>query len=294
MAVESVKCDQLFSKQDQIKLYSFDDFMYLPNIFGAIMGIKPYEGTRPNTTFFKLKTYQRAILFALMVFDVIFIFILPELKFVFEIRHQDNAFLDIVMTFAYISSVSGGMIKIYVTQKNQVLLKEFIDKFVSLFPDEKSTKTHLDYGVKDYFLKTKRVQVVTIIFYFLSISTLSLTVFIFYLIFDRWLRTTKVPLDLPFNASFPWDYHGNWTYPILVSLSYLGALYTICTYIYVDAGFYAFCQQLLMHFRYISNTLQNYTTSADQEQRFHPTFQGSEKDLLFLAYIANYHIKLLK
>lgn len=198
------------------------------------------------------------------------------------------------MSFAYISSVTGGIIKIFVTQKNQLLLKEFIDEFIRLFPNKEIPQIYLDYGVKEYFRKTKRVQVVTIIMYFMSISTLSITVFIFYLIFDCWLKMTEIPLDLPFNASFPWDYHGNWTYPVLVALSFLGTLYTICTYIYVDAGFYAFCQQLLMHFQYICNTLQNYNTSADREHRFYPTFQGSKDDLLFLANIANYHIRLLR
>lgn len=275
-------------------LYTFDNFMYLPNLFGAMMGMKPYQGTRPNPTFAFMKTYQQILLFSLMVFDLVFIFILPELKFIYELRHQENTFLDIVMTFAYISSVSGAMIKVYVTQRNRVLLREFIDEFVRLFPDEKNPHRQSEFEVAKYLVQTKRVQIVSIFLYFMSISTLNVSVFIFYFIYDRWMKSDTIPLDLPFNASFPWDYHGNWTYPVLIVLSMLGTLYTVDSYVYVDAGFYAFCQQLLMHFRYISNMLKNYRTSADREERFYPSPEGSEEDLRFLAYIAGYHVRLLR
>ncbi|XP_037896995.1 odorant receptor 85b-like [Glossina fuscipes] len=267
-----------------MKLYKFEDFVRLANLFYTSLGIEPYalgQSTKWQILFRYLIFYFQIINLSSMV--------VCEVTYVFLAFRNDNNFLEATMIMSYIGFVLVGIFKMLSIWRQRSLLTTFVQELLHIFPE--TPEQQRLYNLDIYVRQCTRVTVCFSLLYMLLIWTYNLFAILQYVIYERWLKWRVVGKQLPYTMYILWNWHDHWSYYPLYALECIAGFTSAAGQISCDLLLCAFATQLIMHYDYVSRSLAMYEVKF--RQKFTEPRKAMAEDMKFLRKIIAYHANVL-
>ncbi|XP_017073428.1 odorant receptor 85b [Drosophila eugracilis] len=252
-----------------------EKFLKFANFFYTGVGIQPYAKTGETD---KDKLIAR-IVFMANVINLTYV-ATSESIYVY-IAYNDKKLLEAVTVMSYIGFVIVGMSKMFFIRGKKSAMTEMMKELEEIYPRGKIEEEK--YNLPKYLGTCSRISLTYSSLYSVLIWTFNLFSIMEYWIYEKWLKIRVVGKTLPYLMYIPWIWEDSWSYyPLLFSQNFAG--YTAAAgQISTDLLLCAVATQVVMHFDYLSNTMEYHELSGNWEE-----------DSRFMADIVKYHERILR
>nr|NP_524279.2 odorant receptor 85b [Drosophila melanogaster]Q9VHQ7.2 RecName: Full=Odorant receptor 85b [Drosophila melanogaster]AAF54244.2 odorant receptor 85b [Drosophila melanogaster] len=252
-----------------------EKLMKYASFFYTAVGIRPYtngEESKMNKLIFHIVFWSNVINLSFVgLFESIYVYS----------AFMDNKFLEAVTALSYIGFVTVGMSKMFFIRWKKTAITELINELKEIYPNGLIREER--YNLPMYLGTCSRISLIYSLLYSVLIWTFNLFCVMEYWVYDKWLNIRVVGKQLPYLMYIPWKWQDNWSYyPLLFSQNFAG--YTSAAgQISTDVLLCAVATQLVMHFDFLSNSMERHELSGDWK-----------KDSRFLVDIVRYHERILR
>ncbi|XP_016959991.1 odorant receptor 85b [Drosophila biarmipes] len=195
--------------------------------------------------------------------------------------YKEEKFLEAVTVMSYIGFIIVGMSKMFFIRWKKTAITQMMEEFGDIFPRGKVDEER--YNLAKYLRSCSRISLTYSTLYSVLIWTFNLFCIMEYWVYEKWLNIRVVGKTLPYLMYIPWNYENSWSYyPLLFSQNFAG--YTAAAgQISTDLLLCAVATQVIMHFDYLSNTMEHHKLSGDWQE-----------DSKFMAKAVMFHERILR
>ncbi|EDV49917.1 uncharacterized protein Dere_GG17446 [Drosophila erecta] len=251
------------------KLMNYASFFY------TVVGIRPYTDGEES----KMDRLRYRIVFWSNVINVCFVG-LCESIYVYS-AFKDNQILEAVTVMSYIGFIIVGMSKMFFIRWKKSAITELINELKDIYP--RGSIQAERYNLPMYLGTCSRISLTYSLLYSVLIWTFNLFCIMEYWVYDKWLSIREVGKQLPYLMYIPWQWQDSWSYyPLLFSQNFAGCT-SAAGQISTDLLLCAVASQLVMHFDFLSTSMERHEVSGDWKT-----------DSRFLVDIVKYHERILR
>ncbi|XP_053949513.1 odorant receptor 85c-like [Anastrepha ludens] len=265
----------------------FEEFLHLPNFFYRCVGLVLWgpSGGLWQRLFFHFSVHN------------LFLTFLAELYFIVVTFKTD--LIEATMSLSYASYVAVALVKYYYMLRRKKNMIIFLQRLEVIFPRTKLQQENL--RLSHYLQLSKFVTKSYTAMYMVLISIYNLYAIGTRLIYTNWLHVNVIDPTLPYSASYPWNWHDHWSYYVLYVSQGLAGWHATCTQMALDLLLCTSATQLIMHYDYISLSLEKYKSkyaevyALDVPQRVRVVMglKAFREDMQYISGIVAYHAELL-
>ncbi|XP_016926148.3 odorant receptor 85b [Drosophila suzukii] len=195
--------------------------------------------------------------------------------------YKEDKFLEAVTVMSYIGFDIVGLSKMFFIRWKKTAITEMMEELEDIYPRGKVEEER--YNLDKYLGSCSRISLTYSSLYSVLIWTFNLFCVMEYWVYEKWLNIRVVGKTLPYLMYIPWNYENSWSYyPLLFSQNFAG--YTAAAgQISTDLLLCAVATQVVMHFDYLSSTMEHHKLSGNWQE-----------DSRFLADSVRYHERILR
>ncbi|XP_032578111.1 odorant receptor 85c isoform X3 [Drosophila sechellia] len=183
-------------------------FMKYAVFFYTSVGIEPYTiDSRPK----KVSLWSNLLFWANVINLSVIVF--GEILYL-GVAYSDGKFIDAVTVLSYIGFVIVGMSKMFFIWWKKTDLSNLVKELEHIYPNGKAEEEV--YRLDSYLRSCSRISITYAILYSALIWTFNLFSIMQFLVNEKWLKIRVVGQTLPYLMYFPWNWHENWTYYVLL------------------------------------------------------------------------------
>ncbi|XP_043657160.1 odorant receptor 85b [Drosophila teissieri] len=194
---------------------------------------------------------------------------------------KDNKFLEAVTVMSYMGFVFVGLMKMFFIRWKKSAIAELINELKEIYP--RGSVQEERYNLPMHLGTYSRIIFTYSLLYSVLIWTFNLFCVMEYWVYEKWLNVREVGKQLPYLMYIPWKWQDNWSYYPLLLIENFAGLTSAAGQISTDILLCAVATQLVMHFDFLSNSMERHELSGHWK-----------KDSRFLVYIVRYHERIIR
>ncbi|XP_054736992.1 putative odorant receptor 85d [Anastrepha obliqua] len=218
--------------------------------------------------------------------------LLSEIGFVVATFVENADFLQAATNLCYIGFVGMAVIKTWSNIRQRAQINVLLQKLYEIYP--KHAADQLEYDLPRHLDQYKRISFIFVFIHFCGVWGYNIRPPINYLISKYWLQQGTWERALPYYSWAPFKWQDNWLYFPFYFLVVYASQASFAGYVANDLLLCATTAQLIMHFRKLANTIEQYKVGGSQSEVQVVQNQQDEKDLRFLCSVVFYHSKALE
>lgn len=251
-------------------------FLLQADVLAKSIGLIPYDDeTRPE----RFPTLLKWI-FVIQIVNMNYV-LFTEIMFVILAVARGEHFIEATMTLSYIGFVFVGDIKIFSVLQKKSLLTLLMRDVREIYP--KDVKLQEDFQTRSYGRRFNLISFAFVFIHEVLVWSYNLYTAMSYLIYEHWLAIKIVPKNLPYFAWIPWQWQGHWSYYFLYASQNMAGHTCMSGQLANDLMLCVVALQIIMHFRYLAQRIENYQPS-----------EMYENNKEFLKECIQYHQKILR
>jgi len=250
-------------------------FMKYAVFFYTSVGIEPYtidSRSKKASLWSHLLFWANVINLSVIVFG--------EILYL-GVAYSDGKFIDAVTVLSYIGFVIVGMSKMFFIWWKKTDLSDLVKELEHIYPNGKAEEEM--YRLDRYLRSCSRISITYALLYSVLIWTFNLFSIMQFLVYEKLLKIRVVGQTLPYLMYFPWNWHENWTYYVLLFCQNFAGHTSASGQISTDLLLCAVATQVVMHFDYLARVVEKQVLDRDWSENSR-----------FLAKTVQYHQRILR
>ncbi|XP_053949500.1 putative odorant receptor 85d [Anastrepha ludens] len=222
----------------------------------------------------------------------IHVVLLSEIGFVVATFVENADFLQAATNLCYIGFVVMAVIKTWSNIRQRTHINVLLQKLYKIYP--KHAADQLEYDLQRHLDQYKRMSFIFVFIYLCTVWGYNFRPLFHYLISKYWLHQGAWERAIPYYVWVPFEWRDNWLYFPFYVLEVYGSQTSLAGYVANDLLLCATTAQLIIHFRKLANSIEQYKVGGGQSEVQVVQNQQDEKDLRFLSAVVCYHSEALE